>query len=73
MAQSIDVAESTCREWEKGRGMKLPPFQRISQVLAISVTELMTGEIPVWAEVIDELARIEKKIAELRLELTSRI
>jgi len=73
MAQSIDVAESTYREWEKGRGMKLPPFQKISQVLAISVTELITGEKPAWAELTEKLMNLEKNITELRLNLSSRI
>ena len=73
MAQSIDVAESTYREWEKGRGMKLPPFQKISHVLAISVTELITGEKPNWAEIIGQLVKIEKSMTELRLSLSSRI
>lgn len=53
MTQSIDVAESTYREWEKGRGMKLPPFQKISQVLTISVTKLITGEKFALLEVVD--------------------
>lgn len=73
MAQFIGVPESTYREWEKGRGMKLPPFQKISQVLAISVTELITGEKPEWGEVTERLQAIEKIIAELRLKLSSRI
>ena len=48
MAGLIDVAESTYREWEYGRGLKLPPLQKISQVLTISVTELVTGQRPEW-------------------------
>jgi transcriptional regulator with XRE-family HTH domain len=73
MAQLIDVAESTYREWENGRGMRLPPFQKMSQVLAISVTELITGDQPAWADVTEQLKVLEKNIAELRINLSSRI
>lgn len=73
MAQQIDVAESTYREWENGRGMKLPPFEKISQVLAISVTELLIGQKPALEEVTAQLLVLEKSLAELRLYLSSRI
>jgi transcriptional regulator with XRE-family HTH domain len=73
MARLIDVAESTYREWENGRGMRLPPFQKMSQVLAISVTELITGDQPAWADVTEQLKALEKNIAELRINLSSRI
>jgi transcriptional regulator with XRE-family HTH domain len=73
MAQFIEVPESTYREWEKGRGMRMPPFQKISQVLAISVTELITGEQPEWAMITDKLLALEKSIAEIRLNVSSRI
>lgn len=73
MAELIDVPESTYREWEKGRGMKLPPFQKISQVLAISVTELVIGEKPEWQDVLERIKDIETNVAELRANLSSRI
>lgn len=73
MARFIEVPESTYREWEKGRGMRMPPFQKISQVLAISVTELITGQQPEWADVIEKLLALEKSIAEIRLNVSSRI
>ena len=73
MAKFIGVPESTYREWENGRGMRLPPFQKISQVLSMSVTELITGEQPGWAEVTEALLTLEKNIEELRLKLCSRI
>ena len=73
MARAIEVPESTYREWEKGRGMRMPPFQRNSQVLAISVTELITGQQPEWAEVMESLLALERTIAEIRLHVSSRI
>src|ERR1700679_3386462 len=68
MAKLVGVAESTYREWEYGRGLKLPPFQKFSQVLAISVTEIMTGQKPDWEELVEELEVIEKRINELKLK-----
>lgn len=73
MAELIEVPESTYREWEKGRGMKQPPFKKISQVLAISVTELVIGEKPEWHDVLERITMIERVVAELRSDLSSRI
>lgn len=73
MAQLIDVPESTYREWEKGRGIKQPPFKKISHVFAISVTELVTGEQPEWHDVLKRIMEIEKSLAELRANVSSRI
>jgi DNA-binding XRE family transcriptional regulator len=73
MAQLIEVPESTYREWEKGRGMRMPPLQKISQVLAISVTELLIGEKPPWSAVVEQLTSIEKSISELNRSIRSRI
>lgn len=73
MARLIDVPESTYREWEYGRGLKLPPCQKISQVLGISVSELITGEVPDWKNHLDELERIEEMLRKTRLKLSSLI
>lgn len=73
VAVAVGAAESTYREWENGRGMRLPPFQKISQVLAISVTELVTGEKPELSDVLEELKRAEDILRELRLKLGARI
>jgi transcriptional regulator with XRE-family HTH domain len=69
MARLINVAQTTYRQWEYGRGMKFPPFLKISQVLAISVTELITGEKLIPHEIAQELRLIEEKLRELRLKL----
>lgn len=73
MARLIEVPESTYREWEYGRGLKLPPFTKISQVLAISVTELVIGEKPSGQNYLEELKSIEESIRELRLRMGSLI
>ena len=73
MAELINVPESTYREWEKGRGMKQPPFQKISHVFAISVTELVIGQKPDLGDVLEQLKDIERDVAELRANLSSRI
>lgn len=73
MAKLIEVPESTYREWEYGRGLKLPPFQLISQVLAISVTELVTGAQPDWQKHLEDLATTEKHLHEMRIKLSSLI
>ena len=71
MAKAIGVPESTYREWEYGRGLKLPPLQEISQVLAISVTELMTGQAPELSSLMQELEAIEDLLRKSRLKIGS--
>lgn len=73
MAQTIGVPQSTYVDWENGRGMRLPPFQKISQVLAISVTELVTGEKPKLHNVSAELEKVEHQVREIRAQLNSLI
>ena len=70
-AKLIGVPKSTYIDWEHGRGMKLPPVQKICHVLAISVTELLIGEKPPLHSVTGELEKIEAKIREVRSLLGS--
>ena len=69
MARLIDVPPTTYREWEYGRKTKLPPFLKIGQVLAISVTELVTGQKSSPIPELEELRRIEEKLRQIRLTL----
>ena len=69
MARLIDVAPTTYREWEYGRKTRLPPFLKISQVFAISVTELVTGTPSNPAPLVNELERIEEYLRQIRLAL----
>ncbi len=71
MARSLGVAATTYREWEKGRGLVAPPFLKMSKVLAISVTELLSGEKPGLDGPIKKLVEIEDLMRELRIELGS--
>ncbi len=71
MAQKIGVPQSTYLDWENGRGMRIPPFQKISQVLAISVTELVTGEKPNLNDISVELEKVEEQMREIRAQLSS--
>ncbi len=73
VARAIGVPESTYREWENGRGRKLLPFEKLSQVLSISVTELIIGQRPEMSEVLESLSQIEEAVRKLRLNLGSRI
>lgn len=73
VAAAIGEAESTYRGWESGRGRKLPPFEKLSQVLAISVTELVVGQQPDLADALDTLVRIEEELRMLRLKMSLRI
>lgn len=70
---AIGEAESTYRGWESDRDRKLPPCELLSQVLSISVTELIVGQKPELAEVLDALERIEEQTRQLRLTIGSRI
>lgn len=73
MAHAISVPESTYREWEYGRGMKIPPCQKICQVLEISLSELINGEVPELTKFTDELEKVEKMLHEMRINLSSLI
>lgn len=73
MAQMINLAESTYRDLEKGRGLKLPPIEKISKVLSISVTELITGHSTDLTEHLKSLEDIEKMLVQTRIKLVSRI
>ena len=71
LAKLIGIAQSTYSDWENGKGLRPVPYQKMSQVLAISVTELITGMKPSNQEVIEELESIESKIREIKIKLTS--
>ncbi len=71
MARLIDIAPTTYREWEYGRNQKLPPFLKISQVLAISVAELITGTVTPPSKTAEDIQQIEEKLRHIRLNLVS--
>lgn len=71
MARLIGVPQSTYSDWENGKGLRLPPLQRISQVLAISVTELVTGQQIPADELIKEIEFVEEKLRSIKAKLSS--
>lgn len=73
VAEAIGEAESTYRGWENERGRKLPPFEKLSQVLSKSVSELVVGHRPEVAEALQILAEVEEQLRRLRLKIGSRI
>ncbi len=71
MADKIGVPGSTYRDWESGKGLRIPPLEKIGQVLAISVTELITGEQKSKGEAIARAESIEQQLRELRMIIGS--
>lgn len=73
VARAVGAAETTYRGWESGRSRMIPPFEKLSEVLAISVTELIIGQKPEGAEILDTLVSIEEELRKLRIKIGSRI
>lgn len=74
MARLIDVAETTYRDWESGKNAKsLMPFERISRVLAVSVTELITGQLPDRQGLLLGIKGLEEKVLELKIKISTMI
>lgn len=71
MARQINVATSTYRDWESGKRTKFPPLLRICEVLAISVTELITGQNIPADTALKDLEILEQKLREIRFKLIS--
>lgn len=70
-AKLIGVPQSTYSDWENGKGLKLPPYELISQVLAVSVCELVLGQLTTSDEVYECIASIEKQLAELKSKVST--
>jgi transcriptional regulator with XRE-family HTH domain len=71
MAEAIEVPGSTYRDWESGKGLRIPPLEKISQVLAISVTEFVTGRQGSKTDLVNDLTAIEEKLREIRITVGS--
>lgn len=65
----IDVPASTYRDWENGKGLRIPPYQKISHLLNVSLTELVTGEVSKMQESILLLEQLEEIIREIKYRL----
>lgn len=71
MADAINVPGSTYRDWENGKGLRIPPLEEISQVLAISVIELVTGRQNSRSDVVSSLAAVETQLRQIRIAIGS--
>ncbi|HWU42467.1 MAG TPA: helix-turn-helix transcriptional regulator [Bdellovibrio sp.] len=71
LARAIEVPESTYREWEYGRGLRVPPFEKIASTLMISTTELLTGRSSDFQKLHEELENLEKELHRIRQNLSS--
>lgn len=69
MAQLIGVPASTYREWEYGRSIRGEYYFIISQVLNISLLELITGNKPDKYKLILEIEEIEKRLNIVKKDL----
>lgn len=71
VAERIGVPGSTYRDWENGKGLKIPPLEKISHLLAVSVTELVTGRQNTKNDVIANITIIELHLRELKIAIGS--
>ena len=71
MAKQIEVPASTYRDWENGKGLRIPPLEKISHVLAVSVTELVTGQQISKRDIANRLQLMEEDLREIRLAIGS--
>lgn len=66
LARLIGVSSSTYREWELGRDIQGEPYMKLSEILEVSLTELLTGKIATFEE---HLLRIEESVKSIRRSL----
>jgi transcriptional regulator with XRE-family HTH domain len=71
-AKAIEIPESTYREWEYGRGLRVPPFEKIAELLTISVTEVVTGLPSNLHDIERELANLAASLDGIRAQLSMR-
>ncbi len=71
MAQKIDVPVTTYREWEYGRAIQGEPYVAISEVLEVSLYELLTGTSKDKNRVNLALLDAENALRKIRLEVMS--
>jgi transcriptional regulator with XRE-family HTH domain len=71
MARLIGVPQTTYSDWENGKGLRIPPLLKISQVLAISVTELVIGQQTPADELIKEIELVEEKLRSIKVKLST--
>lgn len=71
MARLLQVPKSTYSDWENGKRLNMPPLLKISQILSISVTELITGEQPNHQTTLNKIVEIEKILSQIKANIAS--
>jgi transcriptional regulator with XRE-family HTH domain len=67
MGKLLGVSVSTYRDWEYGRSITGEPYVLMSQVLQISLSELLTGNKASPIKIRQSLEKIKKHVTELEL------
>jgi transcriptional regulator with XRE-family HTH domain len=68
-AKAIGIPTSTYREWEYGRGVRADLVLVLSEALDVSVVELLRGEKPGKAEILQDLQEIERLLAAIKTKV----
>lgn len=71
MAKELRIPESTYREWEYGRAIQGEPYLKLSEMLKVSVYELLGGEKGEATSVFETLEGLETGMKQLRVQLGS--
>jgi transcriptional regulator with XRE-family HTH domain len=66
IAEELNVPVSTYRDWEYGRAIKIEYLVSLSQILQISVLELLTGESFDNHILLEQVLKLEEGIKQLR-------
>lgn len=67
VAEKLGIAASTYRDWEYGKQIKGEPYLALSQVLQVSLTELITGnaDLPT-SKIMQELREIQRIVESIQ-------
>jgi transcriptional regulator with XRE-family HTH domain len=71
MAAAIEVPITTYREWENGRSVSGEPYEKIAEVLDISLLELITGESSNPNKILQQVDDIQERLVLLKKNLIS--
>lgn len=71
MAEKLNIPLSTYRDWEYGRSIKGEPYEKIANILNISISELLTGKSSTPKEIMKQVIELECNLKQLRKELES--
>lgn len=69
VADFIEVAPSTYREWEQGRAVTGQPYLKLAAVLGVGVYEILGIQDQLKAEISQKLFTVESILREVRSAL----